>query len=275
MSADARDWDAATYDRISAPQQAWAREQLGRLQLRGDEIVLDAGCGSGKVTALLVDLVPEGRVYAVDVAPSMVEHTRSALGGGVTAYCQDLTELKLPEPVDAIFSNATFHWISDHGKLFQRLFETLKPDGRLVAQCGGAGNIDAFRMLADEVAVTGEFSRYFARLEGAVVLRRRRDDRRPVEGSGLRRSEDMARGAPDPPRGSSAVHPDGVSRAAPRSAAGGTARALCRRGARTCGHAAAARLRPSEHGRVPAACGAVTAIEPALAGVEHRLNALR
>ncbi len=166
MSADARDWDAATYDRISAPQQAWAREQLGRLQLRGDEIVLDAGCGSGKVTALLVDLVPEGRVYAVDVAPSMVEHTRSALGGGVTAYCQDLTELKLPEPVDAIFSNATFHWISDHGKLFQRLFETLKPDGRLVAQCGGAGNIDAFRKLADEVAVTGEFSRYFARWKG-------------------------------------------------------------------------------------------------------------
>jgi len=166
MSTPERDWDAATYDRVSAPQQEWAREQLGRLRLRGDEVVLDAGCGSGRVTALLVEMLPDGRVYAVDVAPSMVEHTRAALGGRVTAYCQDLTELSLPEPVDAIFSNATFHWISDHGLLFRRLFETLRPGGRLVAQCGGAGNIDAFRVLADEVATTGEFARYFEGWKG-------------------------------------------------------------------------------------------------------------
>ena len=166
--AGRRDWDAATYDRVSAPQQEWAREQLERLQLRGDEVVLDAGCGSGKVTALLADLVPDGRVYAVDVAPSMVEHTRSALaaGGRVTAYCQDLTELSLPEPVDAIFSNATFHWIPDHDELFRRLFDALRPGGRLVAQCGGAGNIDIFRKLADEVAVTGEFAQYFEDWKG-------------------------------------------------------------------------------------------------------------
>jgi trans-aconitate 2-methyltransferase len=170
VTASKRDWDAATYDRVSAPQQAWAREQLERLQLHGDEVVLDAGCGSGKVTALLVDLVPNGRVYAVDVAPSMVEHTRSALAdssaGRVTAYCQDLTELSLPEPIDAIFSNATFHWIPDHGKLFRRLFDALRPGGRLVAQCGGAGNINAFRVLADEVAVNGEFGQYFEGWKG-------------------------------------------------------------------------------------------------------------
>lgn len=161
-----RDWDARTYDRISAPQEAWAREQLARLELRGDEVVLDAGCGSGKVTALLAELVPSGRVYAVDAAPSMVEHTRAALGDRVTAYCQDLTELSLPEPVDAIFSNATFHWIADHERLFARLFEALKPGGRLVAQCGGFGNIDRFRVLADEVASQGEFARYFEDWQG-------------------------------------------------------------------------------------------------------------
>lgn len=167
QAAGERDWDAATYDRISAPQQAWAREQLQRLRLRGDEVVLDAGCGSGKVTALLVDLLPDGRVYAVDAAPSMVHHTRAALGDrGVTAYCQDLTELSLPEPVDAIFSNATFHWIPDHEVLFRRLYEALAPGGRLVAQCGGSGNIDAFRRLADEVAATGEFAGYFQGWEG-------------------------------------------------------------------------------------------------------------
>jgi len=161
-----RDWDAATYDRVSGPQQAWAREQLERLELRGDEVVLDAGCGSGKVTALLVDMVPQGRVYAVDVAPSMVEHTREALGDRVTAYCQDLTELSLPEPVDAVFSNATFHWIPDHPKLFASLAGALKPGGRLVAQCGGFGNIDAFRVLADEVALDEPFAPYFVNWQG-------------------------------------------------------------------------------------------------------------
>jgi trans-aconitate 2-methyltransferase len=128
--------------------------------------VLDAGCGSGKVTALLVDMVPDGRVYAVDVAPSMVEHTRAALGERVTAFCQDLTELSLPEPVDAVFSNATFHWIPDHPKLFTSLASVLKPGGCLVAQCGGFGNIDAFRVLADEVAHSGEFARYFVDWKG-------------------------------------------------------------------------------------------------------------
>ena len=161
-----RDWDATTYDRISAPQQAWAREQIDRLQLRGDEVVLDAGCGSGKVTAMLVELVPRGRVYAVDVAPSMVEHTQQALGDRVSASCQDLTELELPEPVDAVFSNATFHWIPDHPKLFSALAAVLKPGGQLVAQCGGFGNIDSFRLLADEVAHSGEFAPYFSDWKG-------------------------------------------------------------------------------------------------------------
>src|SRR5438270_13421039 len=100
-----RDWDAATYDRVSDAQVGWALEQLERLPLRGDEVVLDAGCGSGRVTAELIRRVPEGRVYAVDVAPSMVEHSRAALGDRATVLRQDLVELDLPAPVDAMFSH--------------------------------------------------------------------------------------------------------------------------------------------------------------------------
>jgi trans-aconitate 2-methyltransferase len=110
--------------------------------------------------------VPDGHVYAVDFAPSMVEHTRAALGDRATVFCQDLAELSLPEQVDAIFSNATFHWIPDHERLFERLNATLKPGGRLVAQCGGLGNIDSFRTLSDEVARTGEFASYFTGWQG-------------------------------------------------------------------------------------------------------------
>jgi trans-aconitate 2-methyltransferase len=157
-----RDWDAATYDRICDPQLDWAREQLERLELDGDEVVLDAGCGSGRVTVELAARVPNGRVYAVDVAPSMVAHTREALGDSVTALCQDLVELDLPGPVDVAFSNATFHWVADHDALFAALHRNMSPGGRLVAQCGGRGNIDSFRAAADQVAAEPRFAPYFA-----------------------------------------------------------------------------------------------------------------
>ena len=156
-----RDWDASTYDRVSDIQLNWAREQFDRLELTGDEVILDGGCGSGRVTAELADRVPRGRVYAVDIAPSMVEHAREALGGRATVLCQDLVELELPEPVDAAFSNATFHWIADHDRLFARLHATIRPGGRLVAQCGGRGNIDSFRVLADSIAQSEPFAPYF------------------------------------------------------------------------------------------------------------------
>jgi trans-aconitate 2-methyltransferase len=159
--APSRDWDAATYDRVSDIQLSWALEQLERLDLDGDEVVLDAGCGSGRVTALLADRVPRGRVYGVDVAPSMAAHAAEALGERATILCQDLVDLSLPEPVDVVFSNATFHWVKDHDALFAAIHRTLKPGGRLLAQCGGRGNIDAFRTAADSVAAEEPFEHYF------------------------------------------------------------------------------------------------------------------
>lgn len=147
-----RDWDAATYDRISDPQVAMAGPVLDRLDLVGDETVLDAGCGSGRVTQLLLDRLPQGHVVAVDAAPSMVEEAKQALGDRATVFQSDLQELKVSQPVDAVFSNAVFHWVPDHDLLFQHLFDALKPGGRFVAQCGGEGNIDQLRTLAAEVA---------------------------------------------------------------------------------------------------------------------------
>jgi trans-aconitate 2-methyltransferase len=147
-----RDWDASTYDRISDPQVAMAGPVLDRLELSGDETVLDAGCGSGRVTRLLLDRLPDGHVVAVDAAPSMVEEAAAALGDRATVFQSDLQQLTVSAPVDAAFSNAVFHWVPDHELLFHRLFAALKPGGQLVAQCGGQGNIDRLRKLAAEVA---------------------------------------------------------------------------------------------------------------------------
>lgn len=151
--AASRDWDAETYDRVSTPQVAWATKVLDRLPLEGGETVLDAGCGSGRVTKLLLDRLPRGRVVAVDGAPSMVRRARAALPPDRAEVIEaDLTELTLDAPVDAVFSNAVFHWVTDHEALFARLHAALRPGGRLVAQCGGAGNIEAFLALADAAA---------------------------------------------------------------------------------------------------------------------------
>ena len=162
-----RDWDAETYDRVSAPQVEWAERVLERLPLGGDETVLDAGCGSGRVTRMLLERLPRGHVVAVDSAPSMVEHAREALDPErSTVLRADLTELVLHEPVDAAFSNAVFHWIGDHDALFARLHAALRPGGRLVAQCGGRGNVERFHETAKSVAREEPYAEHLAGWEG-------------------------------------------------------------------------------------------------------------
>ncbi len=143
-----REWDASSYDRVSDPQIAMARDVIDRLDLHGDERVLVAGCGTGRVTALVAERVPEGHVIAVDGSEAMVAETRRR---GIEAFVSDLVELQLDEPVDAVLSTATFHWIEDHEALFARLFAALKSGGRLAAQCGGAGNIANVQVAIDAV----------------------------------------------------------------------------------------------------------------------------
>lgn len=155
-----RDWDAAVYDRVSGIQEAWARNVLARLPLEGDEVVLDAGCGSGRVTQLLLERLPRGRVVAVDSSESMTAAAREALNERATVLTADLTELSLPEPVDAAFSNAVFHWIPDHDRLFESLGAAMRPGAPLVAQCGGHGNVSNFREAADGVSRREPWSKW-------------------------------------------------------------------------------------------------------------------
>jgi trans-aconitate 2-methyltransferase len=118
-------------------------EVLARLELRGDEVAVDAGCGSGRVTAELIERLPNGRVIAVDGSEAMVTKAKERLGDRAGYLVSDLVELQLEESVDLVFSTATLHWIHDHDRLFRQLRAALKPGGRLVAQCGGHGNVAA------------------------------------------------------------------------------------------------------------------------------------
>ena len=158
------EWNGSSYDRVSTIQQGLGEQVLKRLKLAGDETVLDAGCGSGRVTQMLVDRLPHGRVIAVDHSPSMVQAAseRFADNERVEVRLLDLVELELGHPVDAILSTATFHWVSDHEALFARLHSALRPGGKLVAQCGGEGNIDALRSKAWKVLEREPYAAHFA-----------------------------------------------------------------------------------------------------------------
>jgi trans-aconitate 2-methyltransferase len=146
MTAEtAGDWDGATYDRIAHPQARWGRAVLDLLELARDERVLDAGCGSGRVTEQLLDRFSGIAVVALDAAPSMLVEARSRLarfGDRVEFVEADLARpLPVDRPVDVVISTAALHWVLDHDRLFAHLAAVLRPGGRLVAQCGGAGNI--------------------------------------------------------------------------------------------------------------------------------------
>ena len=155
------EWNADVYHRVSDPQFEWATEVLERLPLRGDEVVLDAGCGTGRVTALLVDRLPRGRVIGVDASQSMVEKARETLGERAEVRRGSLTDLELDREVDAVFSNAVFHWIPDHDQLFRSVHDALKSGGRLIAQCGGAENLDTLYGRARALMRSPEYRDHF------------------------------------------------------------------------------------------------------------------
>jgi trans-aconitate 2-methyltransferase len=162
------EWDAGEYEAVSAPQTSWGASFLEvfleRRGLRGDERVVDAGCGTGRVTELLLRHLPNGEVLAVDASGAMVEVARERFAGDsrVRVERQDLLFLEVDRPVDVIFSTATFHWIMDHDRLFGRLARALKPGGMLVAQCGGKGNIARTLAVTEQVMSEERFAGFFA-----------------------------------------------------------------------------------------------------------------
>jgi len=166
MNTGAREWDAKTYDEVSDPQFEWGVEVLERLELRGDETVVDAGCGSGRVTEQLLERLPQGRVIAVDGSEAMIEQAKERLGDRPEYLVSDLVQVHLPEPVDMVFSTATFHWIGEHDRLFRRLRRVLRPSGRLVAQCGGKGNVARHTEAIAAVAADPEYGQHLSQAKG-------------------------------------------------------------------------------------------------------------
>ncbi|HKW10118.1 MAG TPA: class I SAM-dependent methyltransferase [Gemmatimonadaceae bacterium] len=159
----AKEWNATAYHVVSEPQFAWGLRVLDRLSLDGDEHVLDAGCGSGRLTRELASRVRDGFVVGCDLSENMTRAAAQTLGKSASpVVCGDLTALPFRGAFDAVFSTATFHWIHDHDRLFAELRGAFRARGRLEAQCGGGPNLAAVHARADALASQPTFRAHFA-----------------------------------------------------------------------------------------------------------------
>lgn len=161
-----REWDAAAYDALPLPHVAWGLRVLDRMRLEGDEVVLDAGCGTGRDGAALLERRPDVHLVGVDGSAQMIEQARSRLGDRARLHVADLTEpLPLDEPVDAVMSVAAFHWITDHDLLFANLAAVMRPGARLTSDCGGQGQLAVMTAALVEVTGDGRFDTSFKGVE--------------------------------------------------------------------------------------------------------------
>ncbi len=253
------EWDARAYERVSAPQAEWGRRVLDRIALRGDETALDAGCGSGRVTRMLAERLPRGRVVAVDASAGMVAEATERLADlapRVTVRRCDLLALDVDEPVDLIVSTATLHWILDHDALFARLFAALRPGGRLVAQCGGEGNVAAAVAAADAVAAGPPYAEALTGMPQGWLFAGPDETTARLAAAGFEDARAWLTDAPARPVGDGVRLPRHRGAAAPRRAPAGRPAPPIRRGGRRAaagtGRARAAGLRAPQHGGPPA-----------------------
>jgi trans-aconitate 2-methyltransferase len=161
-------WNAADYAANSIVQQSWARELIAKLHLRGDEHILDVGCGDGKVTAEIANAVPRGSVTGADASPQMIEFAKKTFPAGkfpnLRFRVMDARKIKFERQFDLVFSNAALHWVDDHEAILRGVASVLKPGGRLIVSCGGKGNAhDVFLALRPEMRLK-RWSKFFRRM---------------------------------------------------------------------------------------------------------------
>lgn len=157
-------WDACTYDKVSSNVQLqWGRKLLDKRSWSGTEIVMDAGAGSGNLTRILADKVPQGQIYAIDADPNMVQEAKSNLSScrNVQVIHSRMNKVNLPTQVDVIFSNSAMHWILDQEGVFSHFWQLLKPNGELLIEYGGHGNVKRTLTIIFNLMQADQFKEHF------------------------------------------------------------------------------------------------------------------
>jgi trans-aconitate 2-methyltransferase len=183
-------WDPKAYEKSSCAQQRWAEELLSKIPVRGDERILDIGCGDGKITAEIAQLVPRGSVIGLDNSAEMLSFAGARfppLGRpNLVFQYGDASELKYDDEFDLVLSFACLHWVRDHGPVLEGIKRSLKMGGKVLMQFGGRGNAAAILEVVDGLISEEKWSGYFEGFRFPYGFFGPDEYRTWLEGAGLR-----------------------------------------------------------------------------------------
>ncbi len=162
-------WNAQDYQRNSKAQQKWARELIANLNLTGTEDILDLGCGDGKVTAEIAQLVGHGSVVGVDNSTQMIELAQEKYSQNkhpnLSFQLMDAGDLSFGECFDVVFSNAVLHWVKNHKPVIEGLYKSLRIGGKILLRMGGKGDAEGILSVMNEVKASNKWTQYFTEFE--------------------------------------------------------------------------------------------------------------
>ncbi|TVP41000.1 class I SAM-dependent methyltransferase [Candidatus Nitrosocosmicus arcticus] len=192
MTENSAFWDADTYDIVSNAQEEWAKSLIKQREWTGKEALLDAGCGSGRITKILSEIIRDGKIYAVDNDPNMIKKATESLGDveNVRIVQSDLADAGFGDmqiKFDVIFSNAVLHWILDHYSVFKNFYNLLNPKGELLIQCGGIGNLQMTISIFNTVKDSLEFKQYFSKWKQSWKFAKPEDTKNILDHIGYKR----------------------------------------------------------------------------------------
>jgi trans-aconitate methyltransferase len=182
-------WDAQTYDEVSRDVQLlWGRRVLEKRRWLGNEMVVDAGAGTGNLTKILAKRVPEGQVYAVDADANMVQQAKSNLAGwkNIEVIHSSMENVHIPTRVDVIFSNAALHWVLDQEALFSHFWQLLKPNGELLIEYGAQGNLERALSVIFKIMHSEQFKEYFVNWKQSWYFPKPGETERLLQKAGFR-----------------------------------------------------------------------------------------
>ena len=159
------EFDGKKYEKASSHQKEWGSRLISELSLKGNERVLDLGCGDGALTAQIAALLPDGEVMGIDASQGMIDVAVTKQQSNLQFFRLDINQLDFDNQFDLVFSNATLHWVKDHQRLLQNVYRALRVRGRIRFDFAGEGNCSHFFSVIREVLALGEFRTFFTEFD--------------------------------------------------------------------------------------------------------------
>ncbi|MDD2960250.1 MAG: methyltransferase domain-containing protein [Lachnospiraceae bacterium] len=159
------EFDGKKYKLASKHQKEWGAELISVLSFKGNETVLDLGCGDGVLTEQLSLLVPYGKVLGIDASINMIETAKPISKNNLEFEHTDINKINYENEFDLIFSNAALHWIKDHKRLLKNAYKALKTHGKILWDFGGWGNCFNFLNVIQNKIMEDKYAQYFIDFE--------------------------------------------------------------------------------------------------------------